>query len=75
MKLEKDLDIYDVWESPNGNIFIKISENYSIGIGRKGNHEPNNTGDLEQTQYTRCDVCTPVKKIGKLSFKKNSDGK
>lgn len=30
--IEKDLEIYDIWESPNGNLFIKISDNYSIGI-------------------------------------------
>lgn len=39
--LEKDLDIYDIWQSPNGNLFIKISDDYSIGIGIKGHHEPN----------------------------------
>ena len=39
-KLEKDLEIYDIWESPNGNLFIKISGDYSIGLGSKGNHEP-----------------------------------
>jgi hypothetical protein len=31
-KLEKDLEIYDIWESPNGNFFIKISGDYSIGL-------------------------------------------
>ena len=37
---EKDLEMYDIWESPNGNLFIKISDSYSIAIGPKGGHEP-----------------------------------
>jgi len=32
---EKDLDIFDVWESPNGNHFIKINNECSIAIGTK----------------------------------------
>jgi len=40
--IEKDLDIYDVWEAPNGNVFIKISNGYSIAIGPKGYHNPDN---------------------------------
>ena len=75
MKLmEKDLEIYDVWESPNGNLFIKISEDYSIAIGPKGNHEPlEESGDMERTQYVKSDNITPVKKIGKIIFEqKNS---
>lgn len=55
---EKNLEVYDVWESPNGNLFIKISDNYSITIGAKGCHEPNKDwGDLSS-----------VKKVGKIIF-------
>jgi hypothetical protein len=70
MKLmEKDLEIYDVWESPSGNIFIKISEYYSIAIGPKGQHQPiKDWGDLERTQYVKSSDITPVKKIGKIIF-------
>ena len=68
--IEKDLKIYDVWESPNGNLFIKISDNYSIAIGPKGNHEPNiEWGDLIRTQYVKSNNVTPVKKVGKIVFK------
>ncbi len=67
--LEKDLNIYDVWEAPNGNIFIKISNDYSIAIGPKGGHEPNEEwGDLKRTQYVKSSKITPVKKIGKITF-------
>ncbi len=70
-KLEKDLKIYDVWEAPNGNIFIKISNDYSIGIGTKGNHNPNEEwDDLNKTQFVKANDITPVKKIGKIKFKK-----
>jgi len=70
MKLvEKDLEIYDVWESPIGNLFIKISDDYSLGIGPKGNHEPlEESGDMERTQYVKSNNITPVKKIGKIIF-------
>jgi hypothetical protein len=68
-KLEKDLEIYDIWESPNGNLFIKISDDYSIGIGTKGNHEPNEEwGELKRTQYVKSNNITPVKKVGKMVF-------
>lgn len=30
--LEKDLEIYDVWESPNSQLFIRITEDYSIAL-------------------------------------------
>ena len=61
--IEKDLEIYDVWESPNGNLFIKISDDYSIGIGTKGHHEPNEEWEeFERTQYVKSNNITPVKK-------------
>ena len=70
---EKDLSIYDVWEAPNGNLFIKISDNYSIAIGPKGGHEPNNEwGDLKRTQYIKSNNITPVKKVGMLSFRESN---
>ena len=65
--LEKDLEIYDIWESTGGNLFIKISEGYSIAIGPKDNHEPHEF-DLKSTQYIKSDVYTDVKKVGKLVF-------
>ncbi len=70
--IEKDLEIYDVWESPNGNLFIKISDNYSLSIGTKGNHEPNEEwGELKRTQYVKSNNFTPVKKVGRIVFDSN----
>ena len=67
--IEKDLDIYDVWESLNGNLFIKVSEDYSIAIGPKGHHRPvKDWGDLDKTQYVKSDDITPVKKVGRIMF-------
>jgi hypothetical protein len=65
---EQDLEIYDVWKSPNGNLFIKISNNYSISIGPKGSHEPNDV-DLKMSQYVKSSPIVPVKKVGKINFK------
>lgn len=67
--IENDLEIYDIWESPNGNLFIKISDSYSIGIGKKDDHEPNEEwGELKQTQYVKSNNITPVKKVGRMVF-------
>lgn len=66
--LEKDLEIYDVWESPNGNLFIRMSEDYSIAIGIKSNHIPTESLDLQNTQYVRKNDITPVKKVGRIIF-------
>jgi hypothetical protein len=67
--IEKDLEIYDVWESPSGNLFIKISDDYSIGIGTKGHHEPNEEWrEFERTQYVKSNNITPVKKVGRMVF-------
>jgi len=68
MLKEKDLEIYDVWKSPNGNLFIKISDDYSIAIGSKGNHEPTEGYDLQNTQYIKRNDIVPVKKVGKIIF-------
>ena len=66
---EKDLEIYDVWESPNKNLFIKISDDYSIAIGEKDHHQPNDEwGDLNRTQYVKSNDIIPVKKVGKIIF-------
>jgi hypothetical protein len=68
--IEKDLEVYDVYESPNGNLFIKISDNWSIAIGPKEHHEPNvEWGELKQTQYIKRSDITPVKKVGRIVFK------
>ena len=66
---EKDLEINDIWESVNGNQFIRISEDYSIYIGVPKNREPDTT-DLNTTQYLKRNDISPVKKIGILEFLK-----
>ncbi len=67
--LEKDLDVYDIWQAPNGNLFIKITDDYSIGIGSKGHHEPQGAlGELNRTQYVKENNVTPVKKVGRMVF-------
>lgn len=69
--LEKDLDVYDVWESPNGNLFIKISDDFSIAIGAKGDEPSEEWGDLKRTQYVKSNNITPVKKVGRIIFESN----
>ena len=67
--LEKDLKIYDIWKSVSGNLFLKISDNYSIAIGPKDHHEPNEEcGDLKRTQYVKSDSVSPAEKVGRMVF-------
>lgn len=65
--LEKDLEVYDVWESPNENLFIKISDNFSIAIGPKGYHEPSES-ELKHSAYLKRNEIVPVKKVGRIIF-------
>lgn len=65
--LEKDLEIYDVWESVNGNLFIKMTENHSIAIGAKGCHAPHDH-ELVMSQYVKRNNVVPVKKVGRIIF-------
>lgn len=66
--LEENLDIYDVWEAPSGNLFIKMSDEHSLAIGAKGHHSPNDFWDPKRSNYVRSDNVTKVKKIGKIVF-------
>jgi hypothetical protein len=66
-KLEKDLAVYDVWKSVNGNLFIKLTDEHSIAIGSKGHHVPSEY-DLKQSQYVKKNNVTPVKKVGRIIF-------
>lgn len=68
-KLAKDLKIYEVYKTPNGNLFIKLSDNYSMAIGPKGDHEPNEFEDIKLTSLVPINNVVPVKKVGKLVFK------
>jgi hypothetical protein len=67
---EKDLEIYDIWEASNGNLFIKLSNNYSIAIGGKGmtDSDIENGLSLKTTSWVKSNDISPVKKIGKIVF-------
>lgn len=66
---ETELEIYDVYEAVSGNLFIKISNDYSIAIGSKGFHDPSNhLYELDETQYVKISNMPNVKKVGKLIF-------
>ena len=65
---ENDLEIYDVWESPNGNHFLKMGGGYSLALGRKGFSEPVER-DLESCQFVKSHN-TRAKKVGKIIFDK-----
>jgi len=64
---EKDLKIYDVFKSVNGNLFIKMTEDYSIAIGAKGHHAPHEW-ELKSTQYVKRSDISNVKKVGRIIF-------
>ena len=62
---EFDLDVLDVWESPNGNYFLKVDTEYSISLGPVDNFGPS---DWERTdgKYVKANSITSVKKVGRL---------
>lgn len=67
--VEKDLEIYDVWESPNKNLFIKINKDYSLAIGQKEYHQEEfEVEQLKITQYVKSNDITPVKRVGRIIF-------
>lgn len=61
---EDDLEIHDVWESPNGNRFIKVGGGYSLALYSDPNSE-----DLKYSQFVKSHN-TRAKKIGKIIFDK-----
>ena len=63
---EKDIEIYDVWESTNGNVFIKVTEKYSLALGPKGQHEPF-SGEVNVPYVKQYDEGRATK-IGKIVF-------
>lgn len=67
IKYEKDLDILDLWESPNGNLFLKVNDNFSVALGQKGFFGPIEHYEKGAT-FVLSDTVTPVKKVGKLIF-------
>ena len=66
---EHDLEIYDLWESSSGNLFLKISDRYSIALGPKGHHDPHPDGHcLKMSQYVEANGISEAKKVGRLIF-------
>ena len=67
-----DLNIYDIWEDSNKDLFIKMTNEHSISIGSKGKHSPSDMWKLlDSSLFIKPNNNTPVKKVGKLQF--NSD--
>lgn len=66
--LEEDLAINDIWESVNGNLFLKISNDYSLALG---NIDLNKIElvDLLGCKLTPANNVSPVKKIGSVKIK------
>ena len=69
--LEKNLKNWDVYEAPNGNIFIKFGNTYAIAIGSLDIKEPEKShGVLVLPCVLNSSDSLEVKKIGKLKLKK-----
>lgn len=66
---ETTLEIYDVWESLNGNLWIKVSDDYSLAFGAKGSHEPSDHElALKGTPYRKKSKFDNPKKVGRIVF-------
>lgn len=66
---EVDLDIFDVFKSDNGNLFIKMTNDYSLAIGPKGHHGPYIGNDFSSS-YVTINSVSAVKKVGRIVFDK-----
>lgn len=66
--LEKDLAINDIWESVNGNYFLKISDEYSLALGNMDLNKIELV-DLLGCKLTPANDVSPVEKIGSIKIK------
>jgi hypothetical protein len=64
--VEADLEVYDLWQAPSGNLFLKVNEEYSIPIGTIGNHGPDEHNPV--LRFSPSNDVTPVKKVGRLQI-------
>ncbi len=65
---EKDLDVYDLWQSPNSNLFLKINENESLVLGPYKEHHSDTNGRLTYFSTVQSNSITEVKHVGFLKI-------
>lgn len=68
---ENEVEIYDVYKTSSGNLFIKLTPEYSIGIGAKEQHTPNEF-DVKMSQFVKVTNIIDVEVVGKLQFDKKN---
>lgn len=66
VKIESDLNIFDVWESPNGNLFLKINDEYSVPLGHKSSVGQVLQGMENDHCFIKRNNITAVKKVGQV---------
>lgn len=66
---ETDLKPFDVYETPNGNTFLKLSDDRCIAIGKRNEPFEFEDGDKLHTLPLNKDPLK-VKKVGKIVFDK-----
>ena len=65
---EHNLKILDLWQSANGNLFLKITPEYSIALGGLNRHE--RIGDSDSFPVIKTNPIFDVVKVGRLKIKK-----
>lgn len=65
--LEKDLEVFDVFTSPNGNYFLKVNNEFSLPLYKRedGSFGPKLGEDLKTQFIRKSEICSVVK-VGKL---------
>lgn len=68
--LEDDLQILDLWQSPNGNLFLKIDSEFSVVLGPAeclGEVDPREKNEMYPSRrLIPKNNVTPVVKVGRL---------
>lgn len=68
-KKEFDLKVYDIFQTPYGNLFLKVDHQHSLPLGPYGHHGPSSDTDLD-IPYMKINAIVDVIKVGELKFKK-----
>ena len=65
-KKEHDLKVLDLWQSSNGNLFLKVNESHSIALGTFESFNDIDTD--EEFNAIKSNPITTVRKVGVLKI-------
>jgi hypothetical protein len=67
--IEQELKDLDLWQSPNGNLFLKMNSQFSIALGNINTfHQIGFHNESEKFSIVKSNPIIPVRKVGKLKI-------